>query len=202
MNSENCFKKIYLLIFVLVMMVASAKATPTAYAVYSDGTLTFKYGEKPTNEAFCFDAANTFISPPWDELNSSLINTVIFDSSFSSARPKSCAKWFCEMENLKTIINIEYLNTSNVTYMDYMFYGCKSLTNLDVSEFKTSNVKDMSCMFDGCESLTSLDVSGFNTSNVTDMSYMFSGCSGLTSLYISGFNTSNVKDMCFMFSGC
>ena len=202
MNSENCFKKIYLLIFVLVMMVASAKATPTAYAVYSDGTLTFKYGEKPTNEAFCFDAANTFISPPWDELNSSLINTVIFDSSFSSARPKSCAKWFCEMENLKTIINIEYLNTSNVTYMDYMFYGCKSLTNLDVSEFKTSNVKDMSCMFDGCESLTSLDVSGFNTSNVTDMSYMFSGCESLTSLDVSGFNTSNVTDMSYMFSGC
>ena len=46
MNSENCFKKICLLIFVFLMVVASAKAAPTAYAEYQDGVLVFRYGEK------------------------------------------------------------------------------------------------------------------------------------------------------------
>ena len=203
MNSANKFKKICLLIFAFLMMGIAAKAAPTAYAVYSNGTLTFKYGEKPTNETFCFDAADTFFSPQWHELNSSSIYTVIFDSSFSSARPKSCAKWFCDMENLKTIKNIEHLNTSNVKDMSYMFYGCKSLTNLDVSGFNTSNVNDMSWMFYWCKGLTSLDVSGFNTSNVTNMTGMFYLCSALTgSLDVSGFNTSNVTTMKEMFNYC
>jgi len=186
----------------LMTMVVSVSATPTAYAVYSNGTLTFKYGEKPTNETFCFDVADTGNSPEWRELNISSINTVIFDSSFSSARPKSCAKWFCDMENLKTIINIEHLNTSNVTNMSSMFCGCKSLTNLDVSGFNTSNVTNMGNMFYGCSSLTSLDLSGLDTHNVTNMSFMFCGCSGLTSLDVGGFDTSNVTDMYYMFSGC
>ena len=228
MNSANKFKKICLLIFAFLMMGIAAKATPTAYAVYSNGTLTFKYGEKPTNETFCFDVTDTGNSPEWRELNISSINTVIFDSSFSSARPKSCAKWFCDMENLKTIKNIEHLNTSNVTNMSYMFYGCKNLTNLDVSgfdthnvtnmlymfgdcsaltsldfgEFDTSNVKNMSFMFCGCSALTSLDVRIFDTSSVTEMHYMFSGCKSLTSLDVSGFITSNVTNMLYMFSGC
>ena len=184
-------------------MVVSVRATPTAYAMYSNGTLTFKYGEKPTNETFCFDAADTGWSPGWRDLNKSSIYTVIFDSSFSSARPKSCVGWFSDMENLKTIINIEYLNTSNVKDMRYMFYDCKSLTNLDVSGFNTSNVNDMSWMFYWCKGLTSLDVSGFNTSNVTNMTGMFYLCTALTgSLDVSGFNTSNVTTMKEMFTYC
>ena len=42
MNSVNNFKKIYLLIFVFVMMVANVGAEPTAYAEYQDGVLVFR----------------------------------------------------------------------------------------------------------------------------------------------------------------
>ena len=34
-----------------------------------------------------------------------------------------------------------------------MFFGCKSLTNIDLSNFNTQNVTDMSYMFDECNSL-------------------------------------------------
>ena len=93
-------------------------------------------------------------------------------------------------------------NTSKVTNMTNMFYGCSGLTSLDVSSFDTSNVTDMNLMFSICEYLTSLDLSGWNTSNVTDMSGMFNRCSGLTSLDLSGWDTSNVTDMSSMFSNC
>ena len=43
----------------------------------------------------------------------------------------------------------------------------------------------MSAMFYGCSSLTSIDLSGWDTSNVTDMSSMFNGYSSLTDVYIT-----------------
>ncbi len=195
-------KKIYLLIFVLAVVVASAKAVPTAYAVYSDGTFTFKYGEMPIGQAYCFDVSDTGNKKAqWSELAGS-IKKAVFDSSFASARPKSCFAWFHNCKNLEEITGIENLNTSNVTNMQYMFYGCKSLTSLDLSGFNTSNVTNMQYMFSGCESLTSLDISSFNTSNVTNMSYMFQYCYDLTSLDLSGFDTHNVTNMLYMFGGC
>ncbi len=83
-----------------------------------------------------------------------------------------------------------------------MFYGCSSLTSLDLSPLDTSNVTDMGYMFQGSSSLTSLDLSSFDTSNVTSMGYMFQSCSSLTSLDLSGFDTTQVLSMSRMFSGC
>ena len=34
-----------------------------------------------------------------------------------------------------------------------MFYGCSSLTNIDLSNFNTNNVTDMYGMFSGCSKL-------------------------------------------------
>lgn len=101
-----------------------------------------------------------------------------------------------------TSLDIRTVDTSNVTDISYMFYGCSGLKSLDVSSFDTSNVTYMGNMFDSCSNLTSLDLSNFNTSNVTDMSYMFYSCSSLTSLDLSGWDTSNVTSMCSMFNYC
>ena len=43
--------------------------------------------------------------------------------------------------------------------MSYMFCGCNSLTNLDLSKFNTQNVTDMNSMFYECNSLKNLDLS-------------------------------------------
>ena len=86
--------------------------------------------------------------------------------------------------------------------MASMFYECKHLTSLDISNFDTSKVYDMRWMFDGCISLSTLDLSNFDTSNVTDMAFMFYWSNKLTSLDLSSFDTSNVKDMSGMFFLC
>ena len=101
-----------------------------------------------------------------------------------------------------TSLDLSGFDTSNIAGMAYMFYGCSSLTSLDLSGFDTSNVADMAYMFSYCSSLTSLDLSGFDTSKVTSMAYMFQYCSSLTSLDVSHFDTSNVTDMGFMFRNC
>ena len=104
--------------------------------------------------------------------------------------------------NTFTNLIFKDVDTSNVINMDSMFYGCSSLTSLDVSKFDTSKVIRMTYMFYGCMALTSLDLSKFNTSNVINMWWMFSGCSSLTYLDVSKFDTSNVTNMSYMFSFC
>ena len=102
----------------------------------------------------------------------------------------------------KTITSVEYLDTTNVTSMPYMFQNCSNLTSLDVSGFDTKNVTDMRYMFQNCRALTSLDLSSFDTKNVTSMYGMFNGCATLTSLDVSKFVTTNVTTMNGMFTGC
>ena len=107
---------------------------------------------------------------------------------------------FYGCDNL-TNLDLSSFDTSSVTDMEYMFCRC-GLTELDLSSFDTSSVTDMGCMFDYCSGLRELNVSSFNTSKVTDMGWMFSKCSGLRELNVSSFNTSKVTDMRGMFSGC
>ena len=64
--------------------------------------------------------------------------------------------------------------------MRFMFRGCSSLTNINLSNFNTNNVTNMSCMFRGCSSLANINLSNFNTNNVTAMWSMFDGCKNLT----------------------
>ncbi|MBO6145563.1 MAG: BspA family leucine-rich repeat surface protein [Bacilli bacterium] len=101
-----------------------------------------------------------------------------------------------------TSLNLSNFNTSNVTNMVYMFGNCSSLTSLNLSSFNTSKVTNMGWMFSKCKSLTSLDLSNFDTSKVTSMALMFEYCSSLTSLNLSSFDTSNVTSMNRMFYGC
>ena len=101
-----------------------------------------------------------------------------------------------------TDLDLSSFDTSNVTVMSYMFAGCKKLTSLNISNWNTSNATLMFHMFESCESLTDLDLSNFNTSNVTDMGYMFYNCKKLTLLDVSSFNTSNITNTYYMFYNC
>ena len=166
------------------------------------GTLTFKYGIMPEGEnVWNTDDTNfSYINQtPWD---CSKLKKVVFDPSYAKTRPKSTAYWFHGAKELANITGIEFLNTSNVTDMGWMFSMCSGLTSLDVTHFDTGNVTDMRDMFYNCSKLSRLSLSNFDTSNVRDMGNMFSGCSGLTSLDVSNFVTVNVKRMDGMFYNC
>ena len=134
--------------------------------------------------------------------NYSSIKNIVFDESFKTYAPTSLRGFFYGCETLETISGLEYLNTANVEFMDYMFNGCSALKSLDLTKFNTAKVTDMNNMFYGCSALTSLDLTNFNTANVTNMGNMFEGCSALKSLDLTNFNTANVTNMSFMFHGC
>ena len=167
------------------------------YAVLENDVLTFRYdNQKPKNAffigKFCI---------PWHDLAGNF-SKVIFENSFSDYKPYLLRYMFEDCDQLTEISGLENLNTSETVDMCEMFYGCSSLTKLDLSSFNTTNVSNMYQMFYDCSSLTTLDVSSFNTEKVESMYKMFYNCSRLESLDVSHFNTMNVTDMTYTFYYC
>ena len=78
----------------------------------------------------------------------------------------------------KYIKTIPLLDTSNVTDMHSMFYGCKNL--ISIPQLDTSKVTYMYNMFNGCKSLTTIPQ--LDTSNVIGVDSMLSRCTSLTTL--------------------
>ncbi|MBO4337349.1 MAG: BspA family leucine-rich repeat surface protein, partial [Lachnospiraceae bacterium] len=72
--------------------------------------------------------------------------------------------------------------TNSAVGMERMFYGCSSLTYLDVYNFNVKTVRSMKEMFAGCSSLTRLDISSWEALSLEDVSGMFAGCSSLTKI--------------------
>ena len=60
--------------------------------------------------------------------------------------------YFYKFKN-KGKYKIKYLFKQNLTNCNFMFYGCKSLKSIDLSNFNTQNVTNMSHMFSRCKSL-------------------------------------------------
>ena len=44
-----------------------------------------------------------------------------------------------------------------------MFYGCKNLSSLNLSNFNTKNATDMECLFYGCQNLRYIDIKSLDT---------------------------------------
>lgn len=105
---------------------------------------------------------------------------------------------FNDLQNVKEI-EIGF-RTSETNNMKQMFYNCKALTSLDLSNLKTNKVKDMSSMFGNLTSLERLDLSSFYTNKVTTMENMFNGATGIRELNVSSFKLDSLKNMQRMFS--
>ena len=96
--------------------------------------------------------------------------------------------------------------------LSYMFYKCYALTRVEgFKSWDTSDVSMMNHMFYGCTSLYYMGnedgdgdygdgMSVWDVSNVTNFSYMFHGCTSLESLNLKGWDTSSATNMSHMFS--
>lgn len=122
-------------------------------------------------------------------------------SSFNTKNVKTVAGMFKDCSKLTSVVwDTSKFTTDNMIDMSNLFYGCRSLSSVDVSKFNTEGVTDMSYMFGDCDAMTSIELRNFNTSNVTNMYQMFWGCSNLKTLDVSSFDTSKVNDMGMMFA--
>lgn len=174
-----------------------------AYAILEGSTLTFKYGTKPNvNDTWNIPKPGDTSIPGWISKCFN-ITKVVFDATFSYARPQTCRWWFVNCENLTQIENMRNLNTSETTDMYQMFYNCNKLESIDLNNFATYNSRNLCGMFSHCENLISLDLSTFNTIYAEDIRDMFSSCTNLSNIKFGDlFNTAKITDMSGMFAFC
>ena len=183
----------------------------TQFATFDASTGTLRFWNRETIPSVGDkDPEGHNVDSVFTELNYQNNGQSVFDSILSSIKEAiavdkvsftNTSHMFYSCRSL-TNLDVSNFDTSKVTSMSHMFQYCSGLINLDVSNFDTSNVTDTSLMFNDCSDLTTLDVSNFDTSKVTNMYGMFSSCSGLTTLDLSNFDTSKVTDMNNMFAGC
>ena len=188
-----------LAVLVTAMMCALGAAAAEAYACYtpSNTTLTFYYDNyRSSRTGTTYDLNTGSNDAGWDtDGTKSNVTKVVFDPSFTGARPTTTYDWFYYMQNLESITGLNYLNTSEVTNMDWMFLGCGKLTSLDFSSFNTSKVTSMYHMFDGCVKLQTIYVgSGWSTAAVTSSSEMFNFCPRLVGGQGTTWDIDNPKD--------
>ena len=165
-------------------------------------------------DPYILDNYNSGMIKGWLEQNDVTNNTydLYIGANSSTIYATNLYYAFSYMKNV-SLVNLDGLNTSNVTDMSSMFIAMgRNATNFSLdlgSEFNTSNVTNMSQMFSSMGSSAnnfSLDLgSEFNTSNVTNMSYMFATMGRSANNFSldlgSEFNTSKVTNMSSMFSG-
>ncbi|WP_270231929.1 BspA family leucine-rich repeat surface protein [Lactococcus formosensis] len=133
----------------------------------------------------------------WGTIPREQVRHIVFKDSVAVDGDKSLGALFMGMEELETIDNLSYLNTSDVTDMSQMFRNTPSLTSADLSSFDTRAVTTMLGMFQQ-SGFEELDLSSFVTDNVINMSSMFQA-SNLHHIDVSSFNTSKVTTMRDMF---
>ncbi len=114
-------------------------------------------------------------------------------------KPYTITNWFSGLNKIESI-SFKYLDTSYITNMSQLLYGCANLKNIEFANFNTSKVTNMDSMFYGCKKLNTIDLSSFDTSKVITMARMFTD-TGFISLDLSNFNTSRLISMSYMFSG-
>ena len=96
-------------------------------------------------------------------------------------------------------INITMKWNNQFTNCSYMFYGCSTIEEIDLSKFDFSGVTNMSHMFHNCRGLRIVNLNNSRTSLVKDMSYMFHNCEYLSSINLYNFDTSSAINMSICF---
>ena len=117
------------------------------------------------------------------ELDPDLEQSVLFDELIKGI-----------VHNVSSTVNLNWLNTVNVTNMDLLFYFTDF--NGDISKWNVSNVKTMASMFE--YSTFNNDISNWDVSNVRNMNNMFS--SSVFNGDISKWNVSKVLTASKMFN--
>ncbi len=189
------------------------EAPAETYAVFTDynATLTFYYDNRKSGRAGTvfgtegvYDIYTERYFPEWTSQIADKLERVVFDYSFSAARPTSMENWFFNCHKLCVFDNIEYLNSSAVESMYATFLYCNALPSFNLSHLDTHSVTDMGSMFQDCHNLYSLDLSRQNLKSVTNINSMFNGCRLLRTIYCNkDWNLlPEKKSSIRMFAGC
>lgn len=120
----------------------------------------------------------------------------------------SCAKYapqtiaFYNYKGNDLSYEIENLDTSKITSLAYLFYGCNNITSIDLSNHTFGTITNIYYFCFNCNSLTELKLPSFETSGMTAFQSVFSSCHNLTELDLSKCDLSEVTNTYNAFYTC
>ena len=133
-------------------------------------------------------------------------NNYLIEADFSQLETeniKSMAFLFKESQNLEKVNFGSNFDTSKVTNMQYLFYSCKGLNEIDLSSFKLENLINAEYMFGDCIQLKEIIFNNNTRSNNLEvMNNMFTNCSSLEYINTKILRTNKVKNLNYVFANC
>lgn len=128
----------------------------------------------------------------WDFLVNCTSLEKIDVSSFDFSSATNIRSMFNTCTSLESI-KIDGSTMGSVVDMGWVFSKCYALVDLEgIETFNTVSAKDMSYMLHACKSLEELDMSNWDTSKVTNSSYIFLDASKLQKLSVGSKVTSSI----------
>ena len=97
-------------------------------------------------------------------------------------------------------VDLSHLITTNISRISYTFYNCKNIEKINFTGLETPNLKNTEFLFAGCENL--VEILGFenlNTSLIESTSGMFLNCKNLQLVNLSSFNLDSIEEQYGMF---
>ena len=101
---------------------------------------------------------------------------------------------FSECDNIKKIIGIENLDVSKLRCANSMFYGCKNLVELDLTNWNPISLQNAWSMFDSCSNLKIIkNIENWQLPNIKSVRQMFYNCTKLD-VDLSNWDLTNIKN--------
>ena len=182
--------------------------------VYGITIITGSYGDRSytanwerSARYYTFDDSTRVLSLIWGEydrynkwnVSANAVKCVTATSDVSFVG--DCTALFHSYAYLDSV-DLNNVNTSEMTDAEYMFGYCSHLTSIDLTNWDTGKVTRMDGLFVECQNLTSVNLSGWNNTNLTNAQYMFVSCPNLISVNLSGWKTDNLTTTNTMFQNC
>ena len=122
-------------------------------------------------------------------------NTEVVDiSGWDTSNVITMENMFSFCDKLKNIIGIENLDVSKLEDANSMFYECKNLVELDLTNWNPVSLQDAYEMFSSCSNLKIIkNIENWQLPNIQDAAYMFYKCTKLD-VDLSNWNLTNIKD--------
>ena len=138
------------------------------------------------------------------------LKTIKLPSNFGKGNniPKNISNFFSrcyllEDDQIQRVISI--LNNQPIMQIYHMFYECKSLVNIDLSQMNLQSVDTLHSLFENCDKLKTIKLPVFGLNSSVDLLSTFNGCKSLIDIILPTSilnNTIKVNDLYNTFKDC
>lgn len=138
-----------------------------------------------------------------EEYQYNVVETNIDDELYNVKIYSEYPLTFISFEGNNNIIELNYIETKDLTSTYNLFYNCKNLTYVDLRGCDFSNVETIERMFTYCSNLEKIDgLNDIDISNVNNMGGLFSDCSKIQELDVKDWDVSKVTNFGAVFRRC